>query len=407
MDEKQSMSGKAIQINKMNSVLVAFILCVNTFSKVLSIFVIIPYNIVMMETLAILILALINNRSILLERQTTAILLVVGGIMVYSLLIYQMDLRVIERLLKFIMYGLFSMICVQYVFDKQSLYKAIFIIGFVHLWYLFAYATRRIQLNLMSIDDTMDLSYTSLIFLFSGTEIATNRLERKWVRVLAALSCCSFIYFLIGISVNRGALIAVTCYYILKLVNKCENAQRRTLLFLGVIILTVVIYMNIVSVLKAVDTFTTSCGMVIRPLQKTIQQMEYTDSMISGRENVYNAAIQLITESWVLPNGVAAFDVLKGIYYPHNIFLEAGIEFGLIGLALVMVIILRACYCMIIKHGKYTELVLMFFCLSIPRLMVSSSYWENTFIWPMMVLMWKHNTMPRQNNFLNSVVKLA
>lgn len=399
----RGMGKSVIQKVKINSNIIAFILCVNTFSKILSIFVVIPYNIVMMETLAITLLILSNEQIILLEKQTSSILLVVGGIMVYSLLIYRMDARVIERLLKFVMYGLFSMLCVQYSFDKKTLYKTIFIFGFIHLWYLYAYATNRIQAGLMSIDDTMDLSYTSLIYVFAGSEVVTSRGEKTLTRLLAAISCVLFVFFLVGISVNRGALISAVSYYVLRFVNKQNDTKKRIVLFACVIIIGIFAYINLISILKSIDALTTSIGMTIRPLQKTIQQMEYSDSMISGRECVYGSAMELIKESWALPNGVAGFDVLKGIYYPHNIFLEAGIEFGFIGIILVILIILRACYQMVIRRRKNTDLLLLFFCLSIPRLMVSSSYWENTFIWPMMVLMWTNSPGKTQRSCVQRI----
>ena len=301
-----------------------------------------------------------------------------------------MDDRVVERLLKFIMYGFFSMMCVQYSFDKQSLYKAIFIFGFIHIWYLFAYATRQIQAGMMSIDDTMDLSYTSLIYLFSGIEVVEDHTARKSVRIVAFMLCAGFVCFLVGVSVNRGALLSVACYFVLRFLDKQPNVQKRTFFFVSVMIAGVIMYVYLVPILKAVNSIMVALGIVIKPLQKTIQQMEWSDSMISGRESVYNAAVQLISEAWLLPCGVAGFHIQKGIYYPHNIFLESGIEFGLIGLIIVMMIILRACHCMIVKLSKNSDLILIFFCLSIPRLMVSSSYWENTFIWPMMVLMWSN-----------------
>ena len=97
----------------------------------------------------------------------------------------------------------------------------------------------------------------------------------------------------------------------------------------------------------------------------------------------------MIRETLALPNGVASYHIYTNVaYYPHNIFLEAGVEFGFIGFVLVAIIILRACNIMVFKQTKYSHMILMFFCLSITRLMFSSSYWENTFIWPMMLLMW-------------------
>ena len=342
----------------------------------------------MMETAALLLLAAINGFYIPLEKPTIAILLIVSGIMAFSLLRWRLDDRVVERLLKFIMYGLFSMLCIQYPFNDRALIKSIFLFSFIHLAYLFFYAVEQINTGLMSIDDTMDFSYTSLIYLFASAYIAEDCNEKFFSRLVAFAVSVAFIYFLVGVSVNRGALIAVSCFFVLRFVAKLKSERLRIVLFICTIIFSFIVYLNLVSILKSVDSFTRSCGVIIKPIQKTIQQMEYTDSMISGREHHYAVAIQMIKDSWAFPNGVASFDIVKGIYYPHNIFLEAGIELGFLGFILVTIVILRACYCIIFLQPERKNLILIFFCLSIPRLMVSSSYWENSFIWPMMVLLW-------------------
>ena len=285
------------------------------------------------------------------------------------------------------------MICIQYPFDEVALHKAICGIGVIHAGFLFLYAAPRIDSGIMSVDTTMDLSYTSLIYLFSCASIAGNRRVQRGLRLCSGIMMIGFIYFLAVISMNRGALVAATCYFALLFVARIERIDIRVACFILVIFLAVVLYNNLIPVLETVDSFTSSHGVIINPLRKTIQQMNYSDSMISGREVVYNAATNLIKESWAMPNGVAGFHILTNAsYYPHNIFLEAGVELGFVGLVLVTLIIIKACNGMLIYQSKYSHMILLFFCLSIPRLMVSSSYWENSYIWPMMLLMWSTDT---------------
>ena len=372
-----------------NSWLIAMILCINTFSKILGIFVTIPFNIVIMETALLVFLAVLNDNKILIKQELIIILVVVAGIMCYSLILWSFDSRVIERLLKFVMYAFFAMLCIQYTFDEKTLLKAICIIGFLHVGYLFVYAEPRLSMGIMSMDDTMDLSYTSLIYLFAGVRVVSNKQEKRILRALALVSCVMFVYFLSVISTNRGALVAAGCYFALQFVSRCKQQTLRTCLFFLVIVTAIIAYLNIVPILETVDEFATARGIEIAPLKKTIWQMNNADSMTSGREDNYSAALQMIKDTWALPNGVASYHIQTMVaYYPHNIFLEAGIEFGFIGFALVALVIVKAGYMMVISPCKHSNLILLLFCLSIPRLMVSSSYWENSYIWPMLMLMW-------------------
>lgn len=375
---------------KMNSWLIAMVLCINTFSKVLGIFVTIPFNIVLMETALTIFLALLNNNKILMKKELVVILIIVAGIMGYSLLLWNFDSRVIERLLKFVMYAFFAMLCIQYTFDEEALIKAIFVIGILHATYLFVYAEPRLSIGVMSMDDTMDLSYTSLIYLFAAANVVVDKYQKVSIRIIAVSICCAFIYFLTVVSSNRGALIAMVCYFSIYFVTKCKRKDLRVCLFLLVIVAAIIAYTNIVPILETIDEFTTARGIEISPLKKTIWQMNNSDSMTSGREDNYSVAFQMIKDTWALPNGVASYHIqTNAAYYPHNIFLEAGVEFGFIGFVLVAFIICKACHMMVIVPNKYGNLILLLFCLSIPRLMVSSSYWENSYIWPMMMLMWR------------------
>lgn len=374
--------------------LIAAILCVNTFAKVLGTVIIIPYNIVLMEIAAMIALVICNEGKVLFSKAFTVILIVVACIMGYSLLLRMFDMRVIERLLKFVMYAFFAMFCIQYPFHERTLQKAIFAIGLLHAVYLFGYAMSRLENDLMSLDDTMDLSYTTLIYLFTASDFVVNRRERGWLRLFALAMSLLFFYFLIGVSSNRGALLAAGCFYGLRWVTRCRNKSLRVLLLVCMAGMMAALALNFITVLEAINDWTTSKGFVITPIRKTLWQQRSDQSTASGREVLYAAAIQLIKDSWALPNGVAGCDILTQLmYYPHNIFLEAGVELGFAGFILVGWIIIKACYMMVIEPRKYSRWIILFFCLSIPRLMVSSSYWENSYIWPMMVLMWSKETM--------------
>lgn len=387
------MRGLSFSQESTNAFLIAMVLCINTFSKILGMFITIPYNIAMMETALLLTLVLCNDGQLIIGQTLTIILIIVACIMGYSLLLWTFDARVVERLLKFVMYALFTMICIQYPFEEKTLQWAVFLIGIMHAAYLFSYAVPRLNSGAMSLDDTMDLSYTSLMYLFVASNIASDRRIKLLHRLAAAMMSLIFAYFLLAVSTNRGALVAAGCFYVLRLVQRCRRKEIRVFLFCSLIVILLVFLMNCVTILETVDAWTTSKGLVINPLRKTLWQLTTEGSMDSGREENYAAAIQLIKDSWALPNGVAGYHIITNVaYYPHNIFLEAGVEFGVIGFIMVAAIILKACYCMVIASDKYSRFLVVLFCLSVPRLMVSSSYWENSYLWPMMIMMWPEKT---------------
>jgi len=102
----------------------------------------------------------------------------------------------------------------------------------------------------------------------------------------------------------------------------------------------------------------------------------------SGRDVLFHRCIELMNEN-PLGNGVGFWmydDVMNGLY-PHNIILQVGTEFGIIGIIILLMLILRS----IIKIASLDSVWYLFaayiFSITIGRLMVSSMYWERPEFW--------------------------
>lgn len=82
-------------------------------------------------------------------------------------------------------------------------------------------------------------------------------------------------------------------------------------------------------------------------LIKIFDEPDYVDSPMQARIVTWNAAIDMIQEDPLFGKGIGGFrsahesGITEWIKYPHNIFLEVAVEFGLIGLALFLFLLYK------------------------------------------------------------------
>lgn len=120
----------------------------------------------------------------------------------------------------------------------------------------------------------------------------------------------------------------------------------------------------------------------------------------SGRDILYDRCIQLFNDN-PFGNGVGFWqnDPFMGGLYPHNIFLEIAVEFGVIGifvLAIILILIIVRLF-RLERSSFFPYAALISICFG--RLMVSSVYWSRPEFW--LVLSVFLFRLPRQRNFAN------
>lgn len=104
----------------------------------------------------------------------------------------------------------------------------------------------------------------------------------------------------------------------------------------------------------------------------------------SGRNVIYENTFALFERNpWGLGVGFVGFDESQAaLEYPHNLFLQVAIEYGIVGVCLVTILIISILKKIIkVDEFLYKGLMLVFFAMVFGRLLVSSSYWERPEFW--------------------------
>ena len=224
---------------------------------------------------------------------------------------------------------------------------------------------------------TFGFRYVPAVIIFLIFALETH--ERKyWIGTAVSL-------FEVLVWGNRSSLILITTAVALYVVFNTDSRKKIKQLtgIVSVVIITSMV--NMTSIVEYMASLLEKLGLNSRTLQMLLDS-EYSSD--NGRYIVWNRAWQYVKERWVFGYGVGGDRRLvlaswNAEQYVHNIVLEIFIDFGLI---LGICAIIWVLYLIITRLSKsisreYKNIIIVFVSYSIPKLMVSGSYWSEPFFW--------------------------
>lgn len=200
-------------------------------------------------------------------------------------------------------------------------------------------------------------------------------------------SLFSFILFVVGLVVtvawgSRGALLAIL-FFVLLFFLKYHKVVFAVVSILSIPFLGL-FRGSMLSIFNWIANVTHA-----RKIEKIITMFEENslEDSSSGRDVLYDRCVDLISQN-PMGNGVGwwSVDPFMGGLFPHNIFLQVGTEFGIVGLA-ILIFVLIVSVKKLFSFGNVEFLMLIYvFSITIGRLMVSSMFWARLEFWLFLAL---------------------
>lgn len=156
---------------------------------------------------------------------------------------------------------------------------------------------------------------------------------------------------------------------------------KRAAVILPVAAAAVYVFLNLYDVFIELDAFLVNHGITIALIHKMADLLSSTGSILSQRDENWRLAWQMICESPIWGNGIGEYANRYGTW-PHNLFLQIAVEFGVLGLPLIWNILKRlksACIDVVCRFDS--ALFYYVLCLSVVRLMLSSYLWHLPEFW--------------------------
>ena len=324
----------------------------------------------------------INRR---LDTRFVLIVALFTSIFMLNALFVNYQIKIIREYVIFFRYGILALYFAMLVKDYNKLIYYWYYIGiisfFISNFYLDYYRRTNGYMNY-----GINLTYSFLGFAIYHYNYSENSKVHKLIQKIFIL--VSFVQILIF--ANRSSMLI--CLFVL-IFCELNNLKRKNILStilkvtIGLII-SIYCLLNINNILILINTGLQKLGIYSYSLTKYILTLQEGITGIitqsSGRDTLVKISLDLINESNFMPNGVGYFEYITGKPYPHNIFLELALDFGIfgiIGFVILIVIIMNKYLLYSRENTKFKCIVGVIFIYAFTRLMFSGRYWTEALFW--------------------------
>ncbi|MBR3739644.1 MAG: O-antigen ligase family protein [Clostridia bacterium] len=247
-------------------------------------------------------------------------------------------------------------------------------------WIGFLYAIIVFSVGLDMTENYMSFSYGLLLPAF--ITVADGILEKKILRVFSG-SVMTIAIFTFG---ARGPLLCIAVgliFMIFEIPNGRINYRR--FIALGLLIVLVILFAS------SFDNIFLYLYQRFPHARNILLIISGQMNSLSGRDALFNKAVEVIKINPVLPRGLLADRIILGSHnisanvYPHNFFLEIIIQFGFLGWlfsAWLIYKVLRTYYQILKSGNKILKIAFVsFFITALAKSMFTGSYVSDMQCW--------------------------
>lgn len=321
-------------------------------------------KLIMQLFLILLIIKSINGMRIKDVGKYIFVAVFIGGLIGYSLLIGTPFSMMRNFAVSMLTVSLPLGVAAYLVRNKAILYEYLLDFSYPILIVLFV--------NMFAVNDLQyDMHFSYGILLLILIHLNEWAHKKKWYLLILAL--IEIVMMLIFGS--RGAVVCIAVFIIFKVLdNSTASIKKRLLHILGSFLILFVLYSLIDKLLPVFISHLAGKGISSRTLNLFLQGNFLSHD--SGRNEIWDTTIQLIKSHPLTGWGIAGASDLLGskAVYPHQLFLDLLLTFGIfLGTLFTIIIIFMLRKVFTAKDIKERELIQIFVCMSFIRLMFSAT----------------------------------
>jgi len=265
--------------------------------------------------------------------------------------------------------------------DYKKMAKYWYVLGILTL-FIFTFEipeTRNSEISYMFFGISIVLAYGGIFYRIIR--------RRKWYDLLLGLYA-TIIVTLLG---SRGALLTIIAITVVLSFLYLKRKGRMILVGSGLITLALYFSGLLKMILNMMNDLLMNLGLNSRTIHRIIEQMEQgLAAASSGRDRITVEAIEMIKKAGFMPMGIGYYQSQTRWLYPHNIFLEMMIIFGIFSIPIIAGIIF-ATYRFYRRETDPVkkDMVTLLMIISVTRLLLSDTFLTYTPFWMWMVLVLK------------------
>lgn len=183
---------------------------------------------------------------------------------------------------------------------------------------------------------------------------------------------------------SRGPVLAFTVFILLRILFSASNMNGGYSIIrrLGFMAFLLVVWLNLDVVLVSLERWFLTTGLPSRAVFLLLRSSAEGVDFLTGRAQIWSVAMNSIYERPIWGYGIAGDRVFLYGTYPHNLFLEVLVQFGVIlGLLIITAFIAVVLLGWIKASPTEREFIAVFIGLGLVPLMVSGSFWVSANFW--------------------------
>ena len=227
----------------------------------------------------------------------------------------------------------------------------------------------------------LGLGYHVLLFVLLFLYCALEYKDRiSWL----AAGCGIII---IAIAGSRGPFLCVLIFFAVYLGVKLIDSSKRILYLFLFVLIAFFIWLMLPYLLNAIDSLLNSLNIHSRIINKLV---DGTISDDSRRYIIWDATIQMIIKNPLGYGALGSRHVISELIYagyPHNVFLELLVDFGLFfGIVIILFMLVAFFRIIFMKdNSEWKGLFTVFFANSC-QLLISLTYWHSVALWSVLAV---------------------
>ena len=317
-----------------------------------------------------------NNNCIL--RKTIIYIIFINLILIFNLISYffEKNIYFLDYIYNFILYGIIPIILFSYV---KNFEKILYYFSFFSVILFLIYSIEPFY-NYFISGTYMTFGFGGIMYSYIGLVLYRKVFHIKKYFVFEILSI--ILIFIFG---NKGASMVVILFTIMLEILICIKDKKKKKIILMIFCSTTII-INIKSIIVSINNFILTKGMYSYALTTLINTFEGKKTSMDSRMILWNNAFSMIKHKPLIGNGLGYYETFEGIY-THNIFLDILVSYGIIGLTLFIILIIKSLINIMKSKNYYKKIFgIIIFNLSIPLLSFSSNIYYNWSFWILLII---------------------
>ena len=224
----------------------------------------------------------------------------------------------------------------------------------------------------------MGFGYSLILPCYLGLYIIRKRFHIKYFILLEI-----FCVFEAIIYSNRGVIISIIIFNLIYELFVNKNSFKKFIKIVTASTIALIVFLNLKLIVDYLYSYLIARNQSSYSLLsiKGYLDNKNVSNLLSGRDVIWENSIYTFNKNPILGNGIGYFES-KFNTYTHNIFLDILISFGLLGFIILSITLAISFYKIIKTQDPSQKLFLMMaFILSFPKLLLSTTYYSEFYIW--------------------------